>query len=327
MAVEKFSSRKVVFGANLYERNRDIIDQHLSAVNLNSSRLHYSDNATRDCINDICLAEGQANLRPQYEYLSHWIATAPPEWVELANAIKREISAQRKILETSEIENKRREVQRNIQKLNDKYSELLSKFNEVAFRKVSSIDDYGDENWEILEKEADILLAKIARKEGWADREINGWKKSIWGMPDEFSQIREMMISNFKAYYLSKKSESVSGDDFSNMSGIEFENHIANLLRENGFLDVVGTPKSGDQGADLICKKGKIKIVIQAKRYAGAVGNKAVQEVIGAIRFYDADVGWVIVSSTFTKSAKDLAFRNNVRLIDGYDLKQFRNIF
>jgi restriction system protein len=63
-------------------------------------------------------------------------------------------------------------------------------------------------------------------------------------------------------------------------------------------------------------------ILIQAKRYQGAVGNRAVQEVISAVAYYGGDEGWVITNSSFTPSAKALAQKSNVRLIDGRKLKQ-----
>jgi restriction system protein len=104
------------------------------------------------------------------------------------------------------------------------------------------------------------------------------------------------------------------------LSGIEFETWIARLLKERGF-EVQGTPITGDQGADLIAKKhGKI-VIIQAKCYQGTVGNKAVQEVIGALAYYGGDEGWVVTNATFTSSAKALAQKSSVRLVDGSMLK------
>jgi restriction system protein len=78
-------------------------------------------------------------------------------------------------------------------------------------------------------------------------------------------------------------------------------------LQQEGFEDVCRTPKTGDQGADLLVKKDGRKIAIQAKRYTGSVGNEAVQEIVGALEFYGADEGWVITSGTFSPSARALA--------------------
>ncbi len=56
------------------------------------------------------------------------------------------------------------------------------------------------------------------------------------------------------------------------------------------------TPKSGDQGADLIIEKYGLKFVVQCKFYSNPVGNKAVQEVIAAKGFYDAG-GAIVVTN------------------------------
>jgi len=68
------------------------------------------------------------------------------------------------------------------------------------------------------------------------------------------------------------------------------------------------TPASGDQGADVIAESldGK-RTVIQAKKWQGSVGNSAIQEVLGAMLYYDANDAFVITTSFFTDSAKALA--------------------
>jgi restriction system protein len=86
---------------------------------------------------------------------------------------------------------------------------------------------------------------------------------------------------------------------------------------------VMATPATGDQGADLIVKRNGRTIAIQAKGYQWPVGNGAVQEIVAALRFYNVDEGWVVTNSTFTASARSLARANNIRLIDGSDLKDF----
>jgi restriction system protein len=51
-----------------------------------------------------------------------------------------------------------------------------------------------------------------------------------------------------------------------------------------------------------------------------------VQEVVAALKFYKADEAWVVTNSSFTPSARSLAQANNVRLIDGHDLKDFAHL-
>jgi restriction system protein len=103
------------------------------------------------------------------------------------------------------------------------------------------------------------------------------------------------------------------------MSGLQFEVWVRRLYEKRGY-EVRGTPATGDQGADLIAKKDGVTTIVQAKRYNNAVGNGAVQEVIAAVAYYRADTGCVVTNATFTPSAKALAQRSNVELIDGIEL-------
>jgi restriction endonuclease Mrr len=109
-------------------------------------------------------------------------------------------------------------------------------------------------------------------------------------------------------------------DEIHYMSGPEFERFMADLLRQKGYR-VEETPLSGDQGVDLVLPDldGK-RVVIQLKRWTGPVGNKAIQATFAGMAHYQADEGWVITTSTFTKSARELARSTSVRLIDRDEL-------
>ena len=108
--------------------------------------------------------------------------------------------------------------------------------------------------------------------------------------------------------------------DFTELNGYEFEDHLKNLFELLGYT-AVQTALSGDQGADLILSKDDEKVVVQAKKYDGKVSNKAVQEIVAAKNYYDADRTMIVTNSSFTKSAIELAFSNDVELWDGRKLK------
>ena len=107
----------------------------------------------------------------------------------------------------------------------------------------------------------------------------------------------------------------ISVDQIEHLNGFEFEQLIGELFRKAGFKVNV-TKKSGDQGADLIVEKDGVSTAIQTKKYAGSVGNTAVQEIVAAMKYYDCDKSMVITTGKFTKGAFELASRNGVRLID-----------
>lgn len=100
------------------------------------------------------------------------------------------------------------------------------------------------------------------------------------------------------------------------MDGFDFENYAGKLLKSNGFTKVEITQSSNDFGVDVIAYKDEIKYAIQCKKYSAPVGIKAVQEVIGSKSMNDCHVAVVLTNNTFTKSAKELAEKNNVLLWD-----------
>ena len=109
---------------------------------------------------------------------------------------------------------------------------------------------------------------------------------------------------------------------FANLhSGQEFEEYLQRIFTRLGYDARLTDKAGGDQGADLILRKQGFTYVVQAKFYEKPVGNKAVQEVSAALRWYGASLGIVVTNSTYTKSARSLAVKNRVTLIDGDQLK------
>ena len=100
------------------------------------------------------------------------------------------------------------------------------------------------------------------------------------------------------------------------MDGHEFEYFCADLLRKDGFSEVSVTKGSGDQGVDILAKKGGVKYAIQCKNYSSALGNTPVQEVNAGKTYYNCHVGVVMTNSIFTSGAKDLAQATGVLLWD-----------
>lgn len=99
-------------------------------------------------------------------------------------------------------------------------------------------------------------------------------------------------------------------------TGRQFEDLIIRVLRDTGMV-VHDTPVSNDYGADLIIEYGNHRIAGQCKYYDNSVGVQAVQEVLGALAYYDCDAGVVFTNSVFSQQATNLASVNKVLLIDG----------
>lgn len=119
-----------------------------------------------------------------------------------------------------------------------------------------------------------------------------------------------------------EKGEFAAGHfDVQSMDGITYEHHCANILAANGWTTTV-TKATGDQGVDVIARRGDIKLVVQCKRYSAPVGNKAVQEVIAAQQFEDATHAVVVSTAPYTDSARALAHKTGVYLISQEQLPQ-----
>ncbi len=104
------------------------------------------------------------------------------------------------------------------------------------------------------------------------------------------------------------------------MDPFEYEHYCSSIFRNNGW-DSKATQGSSDQGVDVIAKKDDIKLVAQCKKFTKAVGNKAVQEIVAGIKYYQADMGIVIAPNGFTKSAEKLAEANKIKLIHHSQIK------
>ena len=111
-------------------------------------------------------------------------------------------------------------------------------------------------------------------------------------------------------------------DRINYMSGTEFEHFMANVFKNKGY-PVKLTPTSGDQGVDLLLDIDERKVAVQLKRYTAPVGNAAIREAFAGMMHYKAQEAWVITTSSFTKSAVELAKSTGVRLIDRNELEDW----
>ena len=112
-----------------------------------------------------------------------------------------------------------------------------------------------------------------------------------------------------------------SGNTMEQQCGLDFEYFVQTIFDDRD-ISVFETPQTNDYGADLILYRlGKVA-VIQCKYHSAPIGIRAVQEVVGAIKYYQADCGIVITNQVFTKQAISLAESNHVLLISGTMLQR-----
>ncbi len=111
-------------------------------------------------------------------------------------------------------------------------------------------------------------------------------------------------------------------DYIDNMSGLDFEEFTVNLLKNNGFTNIIKTKASGDYGIDVIASKDEIKYAIQCKNFSSHLGPKSIQEAYSGKNFYNCHIGVVLTNNYFSENAKKLAKNNNILLWDRDKLKE-----
>ncbi|MEO0485948.1 MAG: restriction endonuclease [Pseudomonadota bacterium] len=102
-------------------------------------------------------------------------------------------------------------------------------------------------------------------------------------------------------------------------TGTEFEHATAEALTRAGW-DAQVTQGSGDQGIDVIAKRGALTVGLQCKRQSRPVGNKAVQEAAAGRAHYGLRHAAVVSNARFTPAATALATSTDVLLLAPEDL-------
>ena len=113
-----------------------------------------------------------------------------------------------------------------------------------------------------------------------------------------------------------KKIRTGQARKFDHLEGHEFEYYCADLLRNNGFVEVEVTKGSGDYGADILAEKEGVTYAIQCKCYTAPIGVKAIQEAHAGRDYYDRMVGAVLTNQYFTGPAVEAAKKLKILLWD-----------
>lgn len=119
-------------------------------------------------------------------------------------------------------------------------------------------------------------------------------------------------------------------DELLKLDPAEFEHLVADIWERRGWHTQV-TKQSGDKGVDVIARRYEPieeTHVIQAKRYdpnSSKVEPSDVREYRSLIELEDADAVTIVTTSSFTKSARELAEALDVNLIGGEQLEALIN--
>ena len=98
------------------------------------------------------------------------------------------------------------------------------------------------------------------------------------------------------------------------MDGITFEKFIALMFTLRGYK-VEFTPRTGDQGVDLIAAQDEERIAIQCKRWKDSVGSEAVQQVFTGKSLYKCTKG-ILITTALSPQAERMANKLDITYWD-----------
>lgn len=106
-------------------------------------------------------------------------------------------------------------------------------------------------------------------------------------------------------------------EQLENLSPDAFEDFIGEVFEAMGYdVERVGGP--GDNGADLVLKRGPAQSVVQCKYYKkGIIGSPDLQKFLGTIHQTQSQKGYFVTTSTFSLAAEKFAANQVIELLDG----------
>ena len=111
-------------------------------------------------------------------------------------------------------------------------------------------------------------------------------------------------------------------DYWMSLRGIQFEQELAALYRHLGY-QVQSTPKSGDQGIDLILTKDGKTTIVQCKGQKGHASPAVVRELYGSLyAFEGASHAILACTGGFTQGVRDFATGKPITLISTIEMAQ-----
>ena len=181
-----------------------------------------------------------------------------------------------------------------------------------AYRNSVTANSFGKKNY----KKFYIDLIDFIEENSSFIQELERMERQLtWGDPED-SSIIEILEDEMK-----KNTAKLEYSD--QMDPYEYEHFCAEQFNNNNWK-AKATQGSSDQGVDVIATKNNITLVAQCKRFKKTVGNKAVQEIVAGMKYYQANKGVVIAPNGFTKSAEKLAEANQILLIHHSEIAQIK---
>lgn len=161
----------------------------------------------------------------------------------------------------------------------------------------------------------------------------DGNPKTIAQILEDESHQRDIenLISNYckkeGKYFVERKDVNKPNEnatDVSTLSGTDFEVLVQNLLKREGYKNVIRIGGPSDLGVDIIASKREhsrlIHYIVQCKRWVSNVGSDPVQRLYAEKIRRGFDYAVCITTSGYTRDGKKVAKDLEVELVDGSQL-------
>jgi restriction system protein len=138
----------------------------------------------------------------------------------------------------------------------------------------------------------------------------------------EVQQPHQSVLSAVKAY--NKQQEEALRTNLASMNPYRFEALVKDLLEAMDYEDVTVTKQSGDKGIDVVATYQfgitQIREVVQVKRQQGSITRPILDQLRGALPYFQAIRGTIITLGRFAKGCTEAAVFQGaapITLIDG----------
>ena len=242
---------------------------------------------------------------------------------EVTNLINKEINtirnAYRKSIKVDSFERK------NYEKFLDEFEEYLIETSETL-KSINKLHGYTSRYTFIVNESYIKLYDSLERDyvrlphDGYAS--FDEWIEALNSLGEKKLKQKKGLIFERPIEFIENKFKEIDlGMTYDpDMDPFEYERFCANEFKKNGW-DAEATKGSSDQGVDVLASKNDKVLVAQCKKFSKPVGNKAVQEIVAGIKYYNATIGIVIAPNGFTNSASKLAEANKINLIHHSEIK------
>jgi len=103
------------------------------------------------------------------------------------------------------------------------------------------------------------------------------------------------------------------------LSGSQFEDEVAHLFSQLGYTATV-TPRGGDEGIDIVLRKGGQRSIVQCKRYSKRASPAIARDLYGTLHATGAKEAFLVCTGGFTSGTRTFCRDKPICLLDLDDI-------